>query len=415
MTIGPSSHLCIINDENMGSITSRQFTTNAGTAFHIRTALPDDAVRFMAFCQTIASEAKYLLTQPDEFPASEEEQRKWIQSHFDQPGHLALVAEASGCLIGSLSFENGQRRRNAHQGTFGMSVRENWQRMGVGTALLRCLLDWAEANPLIEKIGLAVFSDNLPAINLYRRFGFVEEGRQPRQIKMGPDAYQNLVLMYRHVGEEPEKVKTNDLGQMQLTPYLQASEFIDFDHPAVTHKAKELAAGCVADEDLARRCFEFVRDEIKHSWDSNRNPVTCRASDVLIHGTGYCYAKSHLLAALLRANGIQAGLCYQRLSVDGDGPPFSLHGLNAVFLKQHGWYRIDARGNKPGVEAEFCPPIEKLAFPITHRDEADLPELWAEPLAVVVKALMHNDTVEQVYKNLPDIELIRRTRLTDEA
>jgi transglutaminase-like putative cysteine protease len=195
-----------------------------------------------------------------------------------------------------------------------------------------------------------------------------------------------------------------------MTPYLQPSEFIDLDHPAVARKATELAVGCRADEDVAKRCFEFVRDEIKHSWDSKLNPVTCRASDVLKHGTGYCYAKSHLLAALLRANGIPAGLCYQRLSVDGNGPPFCLHGLNAVFLKRHGWYRIDARGNKPGVEAEFCPPIEKLAFPVTCREEADLPEIWAEPLGVVVKALTENDTVEQVYQNLPDTELIRPAR-----
>ena len=90
--------------------------------------------------------------------------------------------------------------------------------------------------------------------------------------------------------------------------------------------------------------------------DFGRVEVTCRASDVLAARTGFCYAKSHLLAALLRANGIPAALCYQRLSIDGQGPPFCLHGLNAVHLPEHGWYRIDARGNKPGVDAQFTPP-----------------------------------------------------------
>lgn len=190
--------------------------------------------------------------------------------------------------------------------------------------------------------------------------------------------------------------------------YLQSSDFIDFDHPAVAGKAKELAAGCKTEEQLAERCFLFVRDEIKHSGDFRLNPVTCRASDVLLEGNGWCYAKSHLLAALLRANGLPAGLCYQRLSLDGKAPPFCLHGLNAVFLKQYGWYRIDARGNKPGVEAAFCPPVEKLAFPIAIEGEADLPEIWTEPLPVVVRALTENETVEQVYRNLPDVELVFR-------
>lgn len=187
--------------------------------------------------------------------------------------------------------------------------------------------------------------------------------------------------------------------------YLACSEYIDWKHPLVITKAAELAEGCVTDEAIAKRCFEFVRDAIKHSWDYRMNPVTCKASDVLINGTGYCYAKSHLLAALLRANAILAGLCYQRLTVETDGPPYCLHGLNAVYLKQHGWYRIDARGNKPGVVAEFCPPTEKLAFPIIGALERDFPEIWAEPLPLVVEALTRNKTVEQVFENLPDVEV----------
>jgi len=187
--------------------------------------------------------------------------------------------------------------------------------------------------------------------------------------------------------------------------YLANSEYIDWQHPLVSEKALELAKNCPNDEAVAKRCFEFVRDNIKHSWDYRQNPVTCKASDVLIHNTGYCYAKSHLLAALLRANAIPAGLCYQRLTIANDAPPYCLHGLNAVYLKQYGWYRMDARGNKAGVNAEFCPPLEKLAFPIVDSLERDFPEIWAEPLPIVVTALTQYKTVEKVIENLPDIEV----------
>jgi len=189
----------------------------------------------------------------------------------------------------------------------------------------------------------------------------------------------------------------------EMKPYLASNLYIDSQHPTIVAQAAKLAEGCADEEAIAKRCFEFVRDQIKHSWDYRLNPVTCKASEVLIHGTGYCYAKSHLLAALLRANAIPAGLCYQRLTLDGDQPPFCLHGLNAVYLPQHGWYRVDARGNKPGVNADFCPPQEKLAFPIVHPLEQDLPGIDAEPLPAVVKALTEHKTVEQVYDNLPDI------------
>lgn len=186
--------------------------------------------------------------------------------------------------------------------------------------------------------------------------------------------------------------------------YLAASRYIDFDHPLVSAKAAELASSTADKTEIARRCFEFVRDQIRHSWDFKQNPVTCRASDVLLHGTGYCYAKSHLLAALLRANAIPAGLCYQRLSVGNEnGPPYCLHGLNAVYLDGFGWYRIDARGNKPGVAADFCPPTEALAFAIRPPHECDLPGIHAEPLAVVSSTLESSQDVAEVIANLPDI------------
>ena len=192
--------------------------------------------------------------------------------------------------------------------------------------------------------------------------------------------------------------------------YLNSSRDIDWQHTAVQAKAAALATGCTTKEEIAKRCFEFVRDEIKHSFDYKLNPITCKASDVLLQGTGYCYAKSHLLAALLRANDIPAGLCYQRLTFADDQPPFCLHGLNAVYLEPHGWYRIDARGNKPGVNAAFCPPKEQLAFPIITKGESDLPEIWAEPLPIVTQVLETFTTYDEVADNLPDIELISPTQ-----
>lgn len=192
-----------------------------------------------------------------------------------------------------------------------------------------------------------------------------------------------------------------------LKPYLVHCKYVDWQHTEVYNKAKLLTEGLAEELDIVKACFEYVRDEIKHSWDFKRSPTTCKASDVLKHGTGYCYAKSHLLAALLRANHIPTGLCYQRLTITEE-PPFCLHGLNAVYLKDFGWYRIDARGNKTGVDAQFCPPQEKLAFPIVTSGEADLPEIWAEPLSAITDVLERFDTYQAVADNLPDIELIKR-------
>ncbi len=192
---------------------------------------------------------------------------------------------------------------------------------------------------------------------------------------------------------------------MMRADFLRATDLIDTTHPAIVGLARTLAEGLISDVDIARACFLFVRDTIRHSSDYQLNPVTCRASDVLAHATGYCFAKSHLLAALLRANSIPAGFCYQRLSIDETGPPYTLHGFNAVHLTAYGWYRADARGCKPGVTSDFVPPREALAYAVKLDGEADLPEIWPDPLPVVVQALTAAATWQDVLAGLPDIEL----------
>jgi len=185
--------------------------------------------------------------------------------------------------------------------------------------------------------------------------------------------------------------------------YLKSTDVIDWQHPEVVARARALRGDLASVEEIARRCFEWVRDEITHSVDAGTTVVPCAASEVLQEGTGYCYAKSHLLAAVLRANGIPAGLCYQRLSLDGESSPFCLHGFNAVLLPVVGWYRVDARGNRAGIDTQFVPPGERLAFAIRVPGEATFPEIWPDPLPIVVSALRTHTDAQALARNLPDL------------
>lgn len=189
-----------------------------------------------------------------------------------------------------------------------------------------------------------------------------------------------------------------------MKPYLQSTDIIDWQTPAVLACARDLCQTHSEPIETARACFEWVRDCISHSGDHQVDVTTCRASDVLAHRTGWCFAKSHLLAALLRANDIPAGVCYQRLRRDDDHG-FTLHGLNAAYLPGIGWYRIDPRGNKPGVDAQFCPPEERLAWSVTSEGEMDFPEIWPDPVPVVVQCLQTFVGWEQVAAHLPDVEV----------
>ncbi|HIQ46089.1 MAG TPA: transglutaminase domain-containing protein [Sulfurovum sp.] len=188
-----------------------------------------------------------------------------------------------------------------------------------------------------------------------------------------------------------------------MKKYLESTDIIDYYDPSIQILAKKLSKHIDDDSELAKKTYEYVRDHIQHSGDHKENITTCKASDVLKHKTGWCYAKAHLLAALLRANGIPTGFCYQRLScAEYKRGIYCLHGLNWIYIKKYGWYRVDVRGNKEGVDAQFVPPREQLAFNIGE-DEFDLPENLSEPLPEVVKTLQTYTTYDEMICHFPDI------------
>ena len=188
-----------------------------------------------------------------------------------------------------------------------------------------------------------------------------------------------------------------------MTQFLQETKIVDFSNPDVKRLAIHLAKDTISDVEIAKNCFLYVRDKIHHSGDYKDDITTYKASDVLKHKTGWCYAKSILLTALLRANNIPAGFCYQRLSCsEYRKDVYCLHGLNAIYLKEFGWYRVDARGNKVDVNAQFNPPHEQLAFEL-QEDDIDLPDILEEPLPEVIEALKKHKTYDEMIDNFPDI------------
>ncbi|PLY06082.1 MAG: Cro/Cl family transcriptional regulator [Arcobacter sp.] len=191
-----------------------------------------------------------------------------------------------------------------------------------------------------------------------------------------------------------------------LDKYLKETDIIDFSNEQIQKLSKELSRNSKTDVEIARKCFLYVRDDIRHVGDYKLNIQTCKASEVLKNKAGWCYAKSHLLASLLRANNIPTAFCYQRLSCsEYIKDIYCLHGLNSIYLKDYGWYRVDVRGNKEGVDAKFNPPFENLAFEIGE-NEFDIEERFIEPLPVIVDFLETKfESFEQMMKSIPDLDI----------
>jgi RimJ/RimL family protein N-acetyltransferase len=183
----------------MGVISPRPIELKQGGSFLVRSATLGDAGVLIEHAKAVLAEGLFGVSQADEFTFTLEQERDWIRQHNESPGDLVLVGEVSGSVVALLFFESGPRKRQAHRGSLHMSVERAWRGKGVGEGLLHALMDWAKENPLIEKVGLSVLSSNTRAIGLYKKLGFIEEGKRPREIKMGPGEYVDEILMFRFV------------------------------------------------------------------------------------------------------------------------------------------------------------------------------------------------------------------------
>jgi RimJ/RimL family protein N-acetyltransferase len=187
----------------MARIPPAEFMTTKGIIATFRSPYPREAKAVLRLMQRSYAESPYLATLSHEFDANPRRIAAWIESHAASPGKLMIVAEYQGALIAMIDFSSSPKRRLRHVGEFGLSVAGPWQRCGIGRALLQSLITWVRASAVIEKIELQVFSENLPAINLYQTLGFREEGRRRQAIKYDgeatgedhPSGYMDLILM----------------------------------------------------------------------------------------------------------------------------------------------------------------------------------------------------------------------------
>lgn len=190
----------------------------------------------------------------------------------------------------------------------------------------------------------------------------------------------------------------------KIEEYLKHDDVIDYEKEVIAELADALFQKADGELDFIRRAYEFVRDHISHSADQGEDIVTCTASEVLKAGHGICFAKSHLLAALLRCKSVPAGFCYQKLLLDDKAAPVLIyHGLNAVYVKDcKKWIRLDARGNKPGVDAGFSVEAERLAFTVRPElGEEDGFIIYPDPDGNVLEKLRKHRTRAQLWKDLP--------------
>lgn len=163
----------------------------------LREADKIDAANMLVYVNKICLESDNLTFGEGEFEISFEQEEEFIETISKQKNGLFLVVELNGDIIGNLSFIGGKRPRTSHTGEFGVSVLKEYWGKGIGSELIKYLIEWAKNNEIISKINLRVRSDNYGAIHVYEKLGFKVEGTITRDLKIKDKYYDCL-----HMGLE---------------------------------------------------------------------------------------------------------------------------------------------------------------------------------------------------------------------
>ncbi|MET1248920.1 GNAT family N-acetyltransferase [Sporolactobacillus sp. STCC-11] len=161
----------------------------------IREAKNSDAEAVIDYLNQIAGESDFLTFGfAEELHLTVEKEEVTLKDYAKRENALYLVAVYNGQIAGTLDFFGGTKKRTAHTGEFGISVRQDYWNKGIGRALIARMIEWSKATGIIRKINLRVRADNQRAMHLYKSFGFSEEGIITRDFLIEDVFYDSIQM-----------------------------------------------------------------------------------------------------------------------------------------------------------------------------------------------------------------------------
>ncbi|HEX2837304.1 MAG TPA: GNAT family N-acetyltransferase [Phycisphaerales bacterium] len=189
----------------MGIVQPSPVTLRDGSTVTIRSALAEDAAAVIDAAKRIFGQTDMVLTQPDEFTISVEDEEALLGKRAESATGLYVIAEVSATshgpegratkIIAIAGLDPASRRRVMHNVTLGIMVDSVWHKRGVGDAMMAALMGWARANSAVRRVQLEVVASNAHAVRLYARHGFVTEGRRRGVFQRQPGVFEDDLIM----------------------------------------------------------------------------------------------------------------------------------------------------------------------------------------------------------------------------
>ncbi|MBP2027176.1 RimJ/RimL family protein N-acetyltransferase [Acetoanaerobium pronyense] len=170
----------------------KEIILDDGSIVRIRRAEVRDAKNLLDYINKAGGESDFLTFGAGEFGRDVKGEEEFIKNISAQDNALFIVAERNGEIIGNAGITGGPRPRIRHTGEFGLSILKDYWGAGIGTAIVKVIIDWSRDSDIFRKINLRVRSDNEGAIHIYKKLGFKEEGLITREFYVNGKFYDAI-------------------------------------------------------------------------------------------------------------------------------------------------------------------------------------------------------------------------------
>lgn len=158
-----------------------------------------DAEQLLEHMRQTSAETEFMSRYPEEIMVSVEAEARLLQMIENDEDNFMLAAYIDGKMVGNAGVTRIRDNiKYRHRATFGISLREEFCDLGLGTLMLQEILEFVKQTAF-EQLELSVFGDNLRAIHVYEKAGFVRTGVMPRAYRLKDGSYHDEVQMVYQV------------------------------------------------------------------------------------------------------------------------------------------------------------------------------------------------------------------------
>lgn len=174
-----------------------------GREILIKSAGPEDAMKVKLHREATAGETHFMAREPEDGPFNLERIKEGLSSFAESERDFMISAYLDGEMVGDLGVSVVKPHiKYLHRAYLGMSIREEFTGMGLGSFMMQTALQQAKENRF-EQVELGVYSDNDRARHMYTKMGFKEYGKNPRAFKLKNGTYADEIIMVNFLdGEE---------------------------------------------------------------------------------------------------------------------------------------------------------------------------------------------------------------------